>query len=63
MQPQRPSEKWRQDYILQVVATEEGHSEHDSDKGFEHHNQRADAFQPEDPTVVFGDLVFERRAI
>ena len=51
-----------QDYVLQVVATEEGHHEHDNDKEFEDYNKSADAFQPEDPTVTFGDLVFERRA-
>jgi hypothetical protein len=52
-----------QDYVLQVVtADEQGHHEHDSDPGFEDYNKRADAFQPEEPTVTFGDLVFERKA-
>lgn len=52
-----------QDYVLNVVATEEGHSEHDDDAAFQDYNKRADVFQPEDPTVTFGELVFERRAI
>jgi hypothetical protein len=51
-----------QDYVIHVLATEEGHHEHDSDEAFKDYNQRADAFQPEDPTVIFGDVVFERRA-
>src|SRR5947208_1698046 len=52
-----------QDYVLQVVmADSEAHHEHDSDPGFEDYNKRADAFQPEEPTVTFGDLVFERWA-
>lgn len=52
-----------QDYVLQVVtADEHAHHEHDSDAGFEDYNKRADAFQPAEPTVTFGDLVFERKA-
>lgn len=52
-----------QDYVLQVVtADEDAHHEHDHDRGFEDYNQRADVFQPEEPTVTFGDLVFERKA-
>lgn len=52
-----------QDYVLQVItADENAHHEHDEDQGFKDYNERADAFQPEDPTVAFGDLVFERRA-
>ena len=52
-----------QDYVLQVVtADEHGHHEHDSDPGFEDYNKRADAFQPEEPTVTFGDVVFERKS-
>jgi hypothetical protein len=52
-----------QDYVLQVVtADEEAHREHDEDAGFKDYNERADAFQPQEPTVTFGDLVFERRA-
>ena len=53
-----------QDYVLQVVTADQlAHHEHDSDPGFEDYNQRADEFQPEEPMVTFGDLVFERRAI
>ena len=52
-----------QDYVVQVVtADEDAHHEHDNDAGFEDYNKRADAFQPEEPTVTIGDLVFERRA-
>jgi hypothetical protein len=52
-----------QDYVLQVItADEKAHHEHDEDPGFKDYNQRADVFQPEEPTVTFGDLVFERRA-
>lgn len=51
-----------QDYVLQVVATEEGHHEHDHDAGFMKYDEQAERFQPENPTVAFGELVFERRA-
>jgi hypothetical protein len=52
-----------QDYVLHVVtADERAHHEHDEDPGFKTYNERADAFQPEEPTVTFGDLVFERRS-
>jgi len=52
-----------QDYVLQVVtADEHAHHEHDSDPGFEEYNKRADVLQPEEPTVTFGDVVFERRS-
>ena len=52
-----------QDYVLHVVtADEHAHHEHDADPGFKDYDQRAEAFQPEEPTVTFGDLVFERRA-
>ena len=52
-----------QDYVLQVVtADEHAHHEHDADSGFKDYNERADAFQPEEPTVTFGELVFERKA-
>ncbi len=52
-----------QDYVLQVVAADsEAHHEHDDDPGFQDYNRRADAFQPEEPTVTFGELVFERRS-
>ncbi|TMF71663.1 MAG: hypothetical protein E6I13_04135 [Chloroflexi bacterium] len=39
---------------------EHAHHEHDDDPGFKAYNERADAYQPEEPTVTFGDLVFER---
>src|SRR5690348_15115268 len=52
-----------QDYVLQVVtADERAHHEHDEDPSFKKYDERADAFQPEGPTVTFGDLVFERTA-
>jgi hypothetical protein len=52
-----------QDYVLQVVtADEKAHHEHDDDPGFQDYNKRADALQPKEPTVMFGGLVFERRA-
>jgi hypothetical protein len=52
-----------QDYVLNVVAADQqAHHEHDSDPGFESYNQRADEFQPEEPTVTFGKVLFERKA-
>lgn len=52
-----------QDYVLHVVtADEKAHHEHDEDEGFKAYNKRADEFQPEEPTVTFGELVFERKA-
>lgn len=52
-----------QDYVLQIVtADEHAHHEHDQDSGFKDYDERAEAFQPEEPTVTFGDVVFERRA-
>jgi hypothetical protein len=52
-----------QDYVLQVVtADEHAHHEHDDDPGFKDYDGRAEAFQPEEPTVTFGELVFERTA-
>lgn len=52
-----------QDYVLHVVtADEHAHHEHDDDAGFKDYDQRAEEFQPEEPTVTFGDLVFERKA-
>lgn len=55
--------KGSQDYVLHVVtADEHAHHEHDDDPGFKAYNELADAFQPEEPTVTFGDLVFERRS-
>ena len=50
-----------QDYVLHVVtADEHAHHEHDDDPGFKAYNELADEFQPHEPTVTFGDLVFER---
>jgi len=52
-----------QDYVLHVVtADEHAHHEHDEDPGFKSYNELADEFQPEEPTVTFGDLVFERKS-
>lgn len=52
-----------QDYVLQVVtADEHAHHEHDDDAGFKAYDAKAEAFQPEEPTVTFGELVFERKA-
>ena len=52
-----------QDYVLQVItADENAHHEHDADPGFEAYNKKADEFQPEEPTVMFGKVVFERKA-
>jgi hypothetical protein len=52
-----------QDYVLQVVtADEHAHHEHDEDPSFKRYDEQAEAFQPEEPTVTFGDLVFERKA-
>ena len=51
-----------QDYVLQVVTSDQdAHHEHDSDPGFEEYDKLAEVFQPEEPTVTFGDLVFERK--
>jgi len=52
-----------QDYVLNIVtADERAHYEHDEDPGFKAYDALADAFQPEGPTVTFGDVVFERKA-
>jgi hypothetical protein len=52
-----------QDYVLHVVtADEHAHHEHDEDPGFKAYDQLAESFQPEEPTVTFGDIVFERSA-
>ena len=52
-----------QDYVLHVVtADEQAHHEHDDDPTFKEYDRKADAFQPEEPTVTFGELVFERKA-
>jgi len=51
-----------QDYILHIVATEEGHTAHDHDPRFSSFLQRAKELQPNEPLVWFGDAIFERRA-
>jgi hypothetical protein len=51
-----------QDYILHIVATEEGHTAHDHDPRFKSFLQRAKELQPNEPLVWFGDAIFERRA-
>ena len=51
-----------QDYILHIVATEEGHTAHDHDPRFNSFLQRAKELQPNEPLVWFGDAIFERRA-
>jgi hypothetical protein len=51
-----------QDYILHIVATEEGHTAHDHDPRFKSFLERAQKLQPERPLVWFGDPIFERRA-
>ncbi|TMC36168.1 MAG: hypothetical protein E6J28_10620 [Chloroflexi bacterium] len=52
-----------QDYVLQVVTADaQAHHEHDDDPGFKAYDERVEPFQPEEPTVALGDLVFERKA-
>ena len=51
-----------QDYILHIVATEEGHTAHDDDPRFKSFLQQAQHLQPRQPLVWFGDPIFERRA-
>jgi hypothetical protein len=51
-----------QDYALQIVATEEGHTAHDHDPRFASFLGRAQKLQPQEPKVWFGDPIFERRA-
>ena len=52
-----------QDYVLHVVtADEEAHHEHDEDPDFKAFDERAEAFQPKEPSVTFGELVFERKS-
>jgi hypothetical protein len=49
-----------QDYILHIVATPEGHNEHDHDQRFRSFLERAKQLQPAEPLVWFGDQIFER---
>lgn len=51
-----------QDYVLHIVATEEGHNAHDHDPRFKSFLERAQKLQPKQPLVWFGDPIFERRA-
>jgi len=51
-----------QDYVLHIVATEEGHTAHDHDPRFSSFLKQAQKLQPMDPIVWFGDPIFERRA-
>jgi hypothetical protein len=51
-----------QDYVLHIVATEEGHTAHDHDPRFGSFLKRAQKLQPKEPIVWFGDPIFERRA-
>ena len=50
-----------QDYILHIVATDEGHNAHDHDPRFKSFLERAQKLQPKQPLVWFGDSIFERR--
>ena len=50
-----------QDYILHILATEEGHTAHDHDPRFNAFLKKAKDLQPSEPLVWFGDPVFERR--
>ena len=45
-------------YVIVVESEGEGHHEHDNDPGFQAFNERADAFQPEDPFVFGGEPLF-----
>ena len=49
-----------EDYILHIVATEEGHNAHDHDPRFASFLQKAQKLQPEEPHVWFGDKIFQR---
>jgi hypothetical protein len=49
-----------QDYILHIIATPEGHHQHDNDPRFASFLQRARQLQPAPPLVWFGDQIFER---
>ena len=51
-----------QDYILHIVATEEGHTAHDHDPRFASFLKKAKKLQPSEPLVWFGDSIFERRS-
>lgn len=45
-------------YVIAVESVAEAHHEHDNDPGFQAFNERADAFQPEDPFVFGGEPLF-----
>src|ERR1700704_1051156 len=48
-----------QDYILHIVATEEGHTAHDHDERFNKFLKEARKLQPQEPLVWFGEAIFE----
>jgi hypothetical protein len=45
-------------YVIAVESEGEGHHEHDDDPGFQAFNEKADAFQREDPFVFGGEPLF-----
>ena len=46
-------------YVIAVeVPSHAEHSEHDADPGFQEFNRLADAFQPEDPLVYGGQVLY-----
>lgn len=45
-------------YVIAVESEGEGHHEHDNDPGFKSFNEKADAFQPEEPFVFGGEPLF-----
>ena len=52
-----------QDYLLHIVATPEGHQQHDHDTRFASFLTRARQFQPAEPLVWFGDQIYERSRV
>jgi hypothetical protein len=50
-----------QDYILHIIATPQGHNQHDDDPRFASFLGRARKLQPAEPLVWFGEQIFERR--
>jgi hypothetical protein len=53
--------KGLQDYILHIIATPEGHNQHDHDPRFASFLERTKQLQPAEPLVWFGEQIFERR--
>jgi len=62
LQPGGETPEGIQDYILHIVATEEGHTAHGHDPRFKSFLVRAQKLQPRQPLVWFGDPIFERKA-